>query len=221
MYEDIINCRNDYQRRIYNKVAELERAKATNAERNKIMLKKQELDKVCALMDRYIKDIKLLLTAVDTEDRNYKNQRIDFIDSLITDGLARIFPQDGLKAHLDCDFNRKNEAVLYLTDNNNNELDPDICSGKLQQYLICFTAVIAIIRGLGITNLYVDEAFGVAAPDILGDLGQLLYEQVDDGMQVIIISQNPGLYQDIPRREIHLKRDSVTKSVSVIKQVDY
>ena len=74
---------------------------------------------------------------------------------------------------------------------------------------------------MGITNLYVDEAFGVAAPDILGDLGQLLYEQVDDGMQVIIISQNPGLYQDIPRREIHLKRDSVTKSVSVIKQADY
>lgn len=221
MYEDIINYRNDYQRRIYNKVAEVERAKATNAERNKLLLKKQELDSICELMDRYLKDTKLLLTAIDKEDRDYKNKRIDFIDSLITDGLARIFPQDRLKAHLDCDFNRKNEAVLSLTDIYNNELDPDICSGKLQQYLICFTAVIAIIRGLQIPNLYIDEAFGVAAPEILGDLGQLLHEQVDDGMQVIIISQNPGLYQDIPRREIHIRKDPVTKSVSVIKQVDF
>ena len=220
MYEDIINKRNYYQQKIYTKIAEVERAKASNAERNKLLVKKTDFDMLCGMMTKYINDTKLLMAAVDKEDNEYKNRRISFIDALVTDGLAQIFPQDNLKAHLTCDFNRKNEAVLELIDRQGNIADPDMCSGKLQQYLISFAAVTGIVRGLGITNLFIDEAFGVAAPDILGDLGELLYEQVKDGIQVILIAQNPGLYQDIPRREIRLSKDSTTGEMHVISQLD-
>jgi len=74
---------------------------------------------------------------------------------------------------------------------------------------------------LGVNNLYVDEAFGVAAPEILGEIGQVIQHHVDNGMQIVIISQNPGLYQDLPRHEIRLKTNTATNEVIVESEIDY
>ena len=78
-----------------------------------------------------------------------------------------------------------------------------------------------IVKGLGIKNLYVDEAFGVAAPEIMGEIGKVVQHSVDDDLQIIMIAQNPCVYQDLPRHEITLKKDPVTKSVHVVSEIDY
>lgn len=221
MYEDILDARVNLQRKLYNKVAEVERAKLSNAQRNKLLVKKRDLDLACEMMSKYLEDTKLLLAAIDTEDRAFKNRRLDFIDALVSDSLTQIFPQEELQAKLVCDFNRKNEAVLELRDKNGNIYEPDICSGKLQQYLISFAAVVGIVRGLGINSLFIDEAFGAAAVEILGDLGEMLKKQIDDGVQIILVAQNPGLYQDLPRHELQLIKNPTTKSVSVLSEMDY
>ena len=40
-------------------------------------------------------------------------------------------------------------------------------------------------------------------------------------MQIVIISQNPGLYQDLPRHEIRLKTNTATNEVIVESEIDY
>lgn len=220
-YDKLLNETNYFDQRIFAKVAELERAKVTNEEREKLSYRRSELEDLNSSFERYMFDLKLFDTALDQEDRKFKNRRTEYIDGLITESLRRIFPTDNLQAKLECDFYRKSEAHLVLRDGDGHELDPDICSGKLQQYLVSFTAVSGIVKGLGIKNLYVDEAFGVAAPEIMGEIGKVVQHSVDDGLQIIMIAQNPCVYQDLPRHEITLKKDPVTKSVHVVSEIDY
>lgn len=73
------------------------------------------------------------------------------------------------------------------------------------QYLISVSAVAAITKSLGVHNIYIDEAFGVARVDHLDDLGELLQGFVDDGLQTVIVSQNPALYNNLSRHEIYLE----------------
>lgn len=219
--DDILKNRQFYESQVFNKVAALERAKVNNTEREKLAVRRDCLAELLSELEQYRRDIRIFGEAVDTEDRTFKNRRLNYIDTLITDALHDIFPEEHLTARVTHEFYRKSEAVLTLFDNSGFETDPDICSGKLQQYLISFAAVSGIVCGLGVSNLFIDEAFGVAAPEVLGDIGVLLQQKVNAGLQVVVIAQNPGLYQDLPRREIKLRKDPKSKKVEVISVTDY
>lgn len=219
--EQILRNRQFYESQIFNKVAALERAKLNNVEREKLVVRREKLAELLAEMEQYQRDVKVFGEAVANEDRTFKNRRLTYIDALITDALAEIFPEEHLTAKVTHEFYRKSEAVLTLMDADGFETDPDICSGKLQQYLISFAAVSGIVCGLGISNLFIDEAFGVAAPEVLGDIGELLQQKADAGLQIVVIAQNPGLYQDLPRREIKLRKDPIQKRVKVVSITDY
>lgn len=220
-YDSILRDRDFYERKLYRRYADLERAKMNNEIREQLMAQRDEISSLLDEINQYAYDIKRLLAVTEKEDFEFKNRRLDYVSMLITDSLQKIFPDDGLVAKLSCEFNRKSEVVLDLLDRDGNELSPDICSGKLQQYLISFAAVAGIANGLGIKNLYVDEAFGVAAPEILGEVGKIVQQSVDNGMQIIIIAQNSGLYQDLPRREIKLRKDPKSKKVEIVSETDY
>lgn len=220
-YNKIRADQDAFQRELYKRTAELERAKVNNERREQLLAEAAELDEFIKELTAYSYDLKRLLASLQTEDRAFKNRRIGYLNALITDSLAEIFPDDGLQAKLYCDFNRKSEVVLELYDHNGNVLIPEMCSGKLQQYLISFAAISGISKGLGVNNLYVDEAFGVAAPGILGEIGKVIQRRVEQGVQIVMIAQNPGLYQDLPRREITLQKDYATESVVVVSELDY
>lgn len=220
-YNKINSDREIFQRALIQKAALLERAKINNKQREQLLAQRTELIELQEDLATYNYDLKRLLTVIQKEDRDFKTRRIQYLNTLITDSLAEIFPEDGLKARLYCDFDRKSEVVLELLDKDGNVLSPDMCSGKLQQYLISFAAVSGITKGLGVNNLYVDEAFGVAATSILGEIGKIIQKRVEQGVQIVIIAQNPGLYQDLPRREISLVRDTISNSISVKSEIDY
>lgn len=220
-YDEILRAKQYYESLIYQKTAELERAKINNQQREKLLASRNETAELLRDIIEYQGDLKRFFEAVNTEDREFKNRRITFINGLITEALSIIFPEDSFRAELRCDFYRKSDVSLVLLDRNGNEMIPDVCSGKLQQYLITFAAISGIARGLGVNNLFVDEAFGVAALDILGDIGVIIGELVKNGMQIIMIAQNPAVYQDIPRREIVMRKDAKLDKVEICSVTDY
>lgn len=220
-YENIILKKRMYDQQLQSKTARLERAKLSNAQLETLISERRELVDLLSTVIEYKDDLKKLFEAINNEDREFKNRRISFINGLITEALDKIFPDDKYRAELICDFYRKSEANLVLLDKHGNEMIPDICSGKLQQYLISFAAVSGISKGLGVNNLFVDEAFGVAAPEILGDIGKIIQQRVEEGMQVIMIAQNPAVYQDIPHRKIAIRKNPATQSVELTSVTDY
>lgn len=220
-FDDILKNRDFYDRKVSMLYADLERAKMNNAEREKLIAERDELVELQSEMEQYLRDTKRLISSIETEDRAFKKRRSEYLNAIITASLQEIFPNDELCAKLNYNFDRKSDVSLELLDADLNELFPDICSGKLQQYLISFAAVAGIANGLGVKNLYIDEAFGVAAPAILGEIGKVVQKRVEQGMQILVIAQNPGLYQDLPRREIKLQKDPVRKRVEVVSETDF
>lgn len=220
-YNVLMAKRQMYDSLIYKKVADLERAKVNNEQRAKLVAERDELAELSKSYAEHIRNLDRLSAAIDREDNNFKTRRLDFVNQLITDSLTKLFPQEGLTAKVICDFKRKNGALLQLLNKDGNVVHPDMCSGQLQQYVISFAAVTGIVQGLGIGNVFIDEAFGVAAPEILGDIGKIVEDFVNGGVRVVMIAQQPGLYQDIPHREIQLKKDPITGEISVVSTTDY
>ena len=83
-YDKLLNETNYFDQRIFAKVAELERAKVTNEEREKLSYRRSELEDLNSSFERYVFDLKLFDTALDQEDRKFKNRRTEYIDGLIT-----------------------------------------------------------------------------------------------------------------------------------------
>lgn len=99
--------------------------------------------------------------------------------------------RQGFKAEITCDFKRgNNKASLRLIDRAGNVHLPYLSEGKLCQYLISFATTIGVVKGLNTQTVYVDEAFGVSSKANLPKIGEILQESINDGLQVILISQS-------------------------------
>lgn len=205
MFEEIKARKAFYDKKLAYKQIDLEHKKIENARVEKY---RKELGECNALCDRariYLNTVKYTEAAVVKAAREYQTQRIDSLNDIITDAISQIFPDEHITAKLSCDFSRTDKVSLVLYDEHGDAFSPAMCKGKLMQYLISVAAVAAITKSLGYNNIYIDEAFGVARVDHLEDLGELLQSFVDTGLQTIIISQNPILYQNLKRHEIHLE----------------
>lgn len=221
LIESVRRNRDFYNKEILNQQLSLERAKVSNEELE--TLKGQQFE-AATLLER-AHEYKMSISKINamgiTEDNAFKKRRISYLDQLITEELFKVFPEEGYLAHVSCDFkNRSNKAHLILTDSAKNVRMPSMTEGKLCQYLISFSATTGAVKGLGKNNLYVDEAFGASDPDNLVKVGKMLKQTVEGGMQVVLISQNSILYQDVPRREFRLARDHEHNSIYLRGVVD-
>lgn len=219
MNSDVIN---DYQRRIQDCKVTIEKAKVLNQKYDSLKVsldsiqsKQQKLYQHCLKLDQLIK-------LIDQEDAAFRKRRISFLEDKITQELAKIFPTEGFIANIDCDFKRGNgHASLTLKDKYGNERMPEVSEGKLCQYLISFASTVSAVKGLQSTNIYIDEAFGVSSENNLPKIGDIISSTIEEGMQIILISQKADLYGDIPRREIHLKKDYANDVTNVEKICEF
>lgn len=205
MFENILNKRALYDQRLMRAHVELEKQKLNN---QKIDQYKEELEK-CKLVYTKAREcidiLKLVQTAAIKEANDYQTRKIEALNDTITAAISKIFPTRRVTAKLQCDFSRTEKAYLVLYDENGDSFTPGISEGKLMQYLISVSGVEAITKNLGVSNIFIDEAFGVARVDHLEDLGELLQGFINDGMQILVIAQNSILYHNLPRHEIHLE----------------
>lgn len=208
MYEEITEKRYLYEQALHREYAELERNKINNEKMDKYRKMLRELQSVYDRAGMYLNAVKVVETAVIKEANDYQTRRIDFLNKIITDAIGRIFPDRDVRAELKSMHSRTDKVSLKLYDSLGNDFSPYVCEGKLMQYLISVAAVAAIIKSMGCSSIFIDEAFGVAREDHMDDLGALLGSFVDGGLQTVVISQNPSLYANLPRHEIHLETAS-------------
>jgi len=202
------------------KQAGLEKAREVNASRDRLMLDLQRTECLLNDINAYRDRLKVLGARVAKENDHFRTSRLEYLNASITDAIAEVFPDKKLKAEVSCDFKRQNAVGLKLVDGEGNSFKPNICNGKLMQYLISFSSVSKIAESLGYHNLFVDEAFGVASVGKLPVVGDSIMGKVRDGVQVVLVSQNPVLYSDVPRREIRLHYDSLGKKAVLDEVVD-
>ena len=203
-----------YDRKIVDKKLELERVRMRNKQIEQLRQKESDLQELLQEVQNYRDNLHTLNAIVHNEDNAFKERRIGYLNDEITENLLKIFPSKGFTARIDCDLKRgTGKASLRLIDKEGRVHIPYISEGKLCQYLISFAATIGAVKGLDTNTVYIDEAFGVASADNLPEIGEILQDSVSENLQIILISQNKSLYEEIPHRLIALEEDPMDGSV--------
>lgn len=191
-------------------------------ERRKVILSLMlESDALVEYLTTLTIDLRVLKEIVKREEAAFKRRRLSYLDGSITEKLSYIFPKKNLCARTECNFERNNTKLrLSLVDEKGNVRPPYLTEGKFAQQLISFAAAQSCTKLLGRNKLYLDEAFSNASEDNLIKMQELLKTCVEDGFQIILISQSPLLFSDIKRHEIILKSQDGQFIDSVVYQ-DY
>lgn len=207
MNQAILNNKSFIQKKLMENRVTLEHAKMVNEEYQKLNNEKQRVESLLNDIKSFTSDLNLILTAIDQEDIRFKTDRIQFLNDVISLKINEVFGLDyEAKISFDDRYNSM-KASLSLLDKYGNVKSPDIAEGKLMQYTVGFSAAMGIMESLGSRIMYIDEAFGVAGEDILTELGQVLQAAVDSGLQIIMVSQRAGLYEDLPRVQFTLEKE--------------
>lgn len=207
MNQAILNNKDFIQKKILDNRIALEHAKLMNEEFEKLDTERRRIEALFNDTKNFMKDLNLMLTAIDKEDIRFKTDRIQFLNDIISLKINEVFGLDyEAKISFDDRYNSM-KASLDLHDKYGNIKSPDIAEGKLMQYTVGFSAAMGIMESLGSKIMYIDEAFGVAGEDILTELGQVLQAAIDNGIQIIMVSQRAGLYEDLPRVQFTLEKE--------------
>lgn len=210
------NLKMSYSRALLNKKVEIERAKDINKEIESITADKDETQALYNQVEQYFSTLSQLKLMISKESNEYKQRRKDYLDDGITESLMPIFPESGFRADVILDtFRGQNIAYLRLINKYGMERIPASQEGKMCQYLVSFGAINHVVSALGLHNIYIDEAFGASSMKNLVKMGDLLDKSIKDGNQLIVISQNPLLYDSIPRREIRFHKDEFSNAVVI------
>ena len=187
-----------------------------NLEANKV--RQSKLDEIGRNYMTYRNSLGILFQCMQKLSDKKQEDRIAFLNEYITNRLASLFPEHGYAARLNYDKGRADTVRLELIKPDGTVSTPNIGQGQLMQYIISYSAVESIAQGLGVKNIFIDEAFGVCAENKLPEIGDMINASVNEGCQIILVSQHSELYDNIPHREIRLEmgEDCVTK-VSEVK----
>ena len=196
-------------------------AEAHNEQIDILTAKLNQVNALNEKLEQYGQQLRIIRAACITTEHNYQTRRINYLNTLITDALHEVYPEEDYTAKIIYDYERKDTVRLELQDRFGHVSSPEVGQGQLMQYVISLIAVVGITSGLGYKNLFIDEAFGVAAASKLPDLGEILNRYVKNGMQIILVSQNSDLYNGIPRRVFGLKKDASTGITTVVKTEDF
>lgn len=215
-YNRMLSNKHYFEKKLLENKLKLEQIAVSNKEFEQLSAEKVAGDEIATAVNLYINDLKDLLNNVNREDKDYRNRRIDFLNSEITKMLERFFPNKNLIANIVFDDKYKNSnAYLNLIDGEGDLRNPANTEGMLGQYLISFTAVTTVLKTMSKHIVFIDEAFGVASKNNLPKIADVLAKSCEDGMQIILSTQDPLLFNTIPHRVINLSLDPITDSVEV------
>lgn len=200
---------------------DLQLAKQTNSRLKELHRERENLEKLKSANKQYLDAIKLTQKVSLKEYSNFKTNRLKFLESCIDKNLLEIFPHKMLRSKINFVEGDKN-AVLTLTDADGNIRIPSMTEGGLAQELIGFTSAASVLECTGASIFYFDEAFAMSSMQNKDALGKLVYRYVQEkGVQIIMISQSPLLYENLTRREIVLESNPSTGYVELKETVDY
>ena len=184
-----------------------------------LRIRKERLDKITRDYQRLLSALNLIMTASQTVSDKIQQERVAFINDSITLKLKEYFPEHDYTAKLNFEPGRAKTVRLELINKDGIVSTPAIGQGKLLQYMTGYAATQALVSGLQMHNIFIDEAFGVGSDLRLPSIGDMLAKSAEDGIQIVLVSQNSSLYSHIPTRQFNLEYN---QGLTTLKEVvDY
>lgn len=211
---------NNLDSKLSEKRFRIEMIKRDNERSEEIRIELEKNEKYLLSAKNYLRCLNTVLDIVKKEDSNFKQRRLGYLEDTIKDKLDYVYTEDSFTPKIIFKVERNKPRVkLKISKNNGKFTNPVNSEGGLAQQIVNFSSSMSIVSILQKNKFYIDEAFGASSPDNLEKLGRVLEGYSSKGMQLFLISQGSSLYQDLPRREIHLK--SIENKVSVSEIIDW
>lgn len=182
----------------------------------------KENNKNCEIYSRQYKEINELIADIEIhknqlinilkisklKDTEYREKRLSYLENYILENLQYIFPDEYLIPKIMTPQKYGvNRTKLVLVDALGMERSTENCAGGLMQQLISYSSAVSVTQLCGCNTFFIDEAFGNSSISNKSLVGNLLKRYIDNGQNVIMITQDPLLYESINRREIHLVKE--------------
>lgn len=196
--------------------------KSNKARADSIKAELNKVEELYSLAEIYSNNLHNILITTKNKYAEYQKLRVSYAENALKENIDFLFPDRGFVPVIDYEFSRNNvKCSLSLVDAGGNPRTPKITEGGFLQQLIGYTSAISILSLLGSKTFYIDEAFSQASADSKDAMQDIIYNYTKkDGVQTILISQSSECYDDLPRREFHLKFKDGVCSLDAIKDYD-
>lgn len=146
---------------------------------------------------RYLQDERELSSYILSAESEWRSAIVKTLEDTITVALSMVFPYDGYTAELDLRPYRSklkiDASISSYNLNSNTKLSIKGSQGRLLQQILSFSAIITMMKVLGINTIYVDEAFSGASVKNLTRVSDLIAYIASTGVNMVIITQNEAM----------------------------
>lgn len=188
-----------------NLALEIERDRTINQRVDYLKEQISDLDNFLGLAVPYCDSLVKLSKLTKDTYADYQQGRIKFIEDSLEEVISELFPNSNFRPRIRYTHYRNEiRSELVLIDQQGYERFPRITEGGFMKQLIGFSSAIKVLELVGSKTFYLDEAFSNASATKKEQMANIISKCLDNGLQLILISQSPECYDSLPRREFIL-----------------
>lgn len=180
-------------------------------------LQQQQLDFLVGMQNQ----LKSFDLAVTTKESEWRETILDVLTNEIVSALAYVFPTDGYDVKLTTKVSRGKihiDAVARSTFAGEMSGRISGTQGRLFQQTVSFSALYSVMLLLGISTIYVDEAFSGSSERNVRKLTSLISSLKERGINLVMIAQNTSMADGLDCNRLILTR-SLDNQTTVTQEV--
>lgn len=164
--------------------------------------------------------IAVLERVISLQEKAWQDRVLRELEAEIIEELSYVYPTDGYTVSLTSRILRgKIHIEGFVRSNFADTMAGDISDtqGRLFQQIVSFSALIGIMKILGVNTVYIDEAFSGSSTQNIEKVNQLLRVLQTRGFNIILISQNMAIANGLDANVLLLNRSLDNKTNVTVK----
>jgi len=153
---------------------------------------------------------------------SYENERLEILVSEVENDLSLVFPNDDFTVKFVPGTFRNTPILKLYSGHKGGVLQPTKYQhGRMCRQVIGLSITSNIQLLLGCEILFLDEPLNSGDSESERQASEIIKKLVENNYQIIYTEHKHEAYNELPRREIHLKRDTDTNVTVVDKVLDF
>lgn len=216
----LVNYReHELSNRISGYKVQLEYARIRDEERKECLAHINKLTENIETMKQANKDYDLIIENIDKALEINETLRLGILRRRVTENVAEVWPRDNYQVSYEVEKYAKDRVVTMMCEQDGRNDPVKMQSGHLFRQVASFSTSTEIQMLLGCKTIFVDEALNSGDEESMEDLGVIISRLNQMGVQVIMIEHKHEIYNNLPRTQYNLYRDTNTNKVEVNKIV--
>lgn len=184
--------------------------------------KLKELNADLDLFNKYDLIYNQIKARLQVAINNYEEERLEILISEVEHDLALVFPEDNFTIKFIPETYRNTPILKLFSGHQGGKMQPTkFQHGRMCRQVIGLSITSNIQLLLGCEILLLDEPLNSGDADSEKQASAIIKKLVDNGYQIIYTEHKHEAYNELNRREIHLRRNLETNTTIVEKVLDF